>query len=104
MQDQMTTGDSLRDRKSLSVSSQPIGIPVSVYMLRSALAALPKEVEEAAMRDGRNRIAVVRRTVLPLLRLTRSSRSPIKIKIVISNGPWSHWPGHQPPPAGRTAD
>ena len=54
------------------------------------------------MCDGCNRIVVVRRIVLPLLRPTRNSRSPIKIKIVISNGPWSHRPGHQPPAAVRT--
>lgn len=42
----------------------------SVYMLRSALLALPPEVEEAALCDGCTRIGVVRRIVLPLLRPT----------------------------------
>jgi ABC-type glycerol-3-phosphate transport system permease component len=54
----------------LAICYLPIGVPISVYMLRSALLALPKEVEEAAMCDGCSRIGVVRRVVLPLLRPT----------------------------------
>ena len=54
----------------LAISYLPIGVPVSVYMLRSALQALPKEVEEAALCDGCSRLGVVRRMVLPLLRPT----------------------------------
>lgn len=54
----------------LAISYLPIGVPISVYMLRSALLALPKEVEEAAMCDGCSRTGVVRRVVLPLLRPT----------------------------------
>lgn len=54
----------------LAVAYLPIGVPVSVYMLRSALLALPREVEEAALCDGCSRIGVVRRIVLPLLRPT----------------------------------
>jgi len=46
----------------------PLGLPVSVYMLRSALLARPAEVEESAMVDGCSRVGVVRRIVIPLLR------------------------------------
>lgn len=52
----------------LAIVYLPLGIPVSVYMLRSALAAFPKEIEEAAMCDGCGRITIITRIVLPLLR------------------------------------
>jgi ABC-type glycerol-3-phosphate transport system permease component len=52
----------------LAIVYLPLGIPVSVYLLRSALLALPREIEEAAMCDGCGSVAVVRRIVLPLLR------------------------------------
>ena len=52
----------------LAIVYLPLGLPVSVYMLRSALLALPAEVEESAMVDGCSRVGVVRRIVIPLLR------------------------------------
>lgn len=52
----------------LGIVYLPLGLPVSVYMLRSALLALPAEIEESAMVDGCSRVGVVRRIVMPLLR------------------------------------
>ena len=52
----------------LGIVYLPLGLPVSVYMLRSALLALPAEIEESAMVDGCSRVGVVRRIVIPLLR------------------------------------
>jgi ABC-type glycerol-3-phosphate transport system permease component len=52
----------------LGIVYLPLGLPVSVYMLRSALLALPAEIEESAMVDGCSRVGVVRRIVVPLLR------------------------------------
>jgi N,N'-diacetylchitobiose transport system permease protein len=52
----------------LGIVYLPLGLPVSVYMLRSALLALPAEIEESAMVDGCTRVGVVRRIVIPLLR------------------------------------
>jgi ABC-type glycerol-3-phosphate transport system permease component len=54
----------------LAIVYLPIGLPVSVYMLRSALLAFPSEIEDAAMCDGASRLGVVRHMVLPLLRPT----------------------------------
>jgi ABC-type glycerol-3-phosphate transport system permease component len=54
----------------LAIVYLPIGLPVSVYMLRSALLAFPSDIEDAAMCDGASRIGVVRHMVLPLLRPT----------------------------------
>ena len=52
----------------LAIVYLPLGLPVSVYMLRSALLAFPSEIEDAALCDGANRLGVVRHMVLPLLR------------------------------------
>ena len=52
----------------LGIVYLPLGLPVSVYMLRSALLAFPSEIEDAALCDGANRLGVVRHMVLPLLR------------------------------------
>lgn len=52
----------------LAIAYLPIGLPMSVYLLRSALEGLPTEVEDSAMCDGCNRVGVVRHVVLPLLR------------------------------------
>ena len=41
-------------------------VPVSVYMLRSYLAAIPASIEEAAIMDGCNRLQAVRRVIIPL--------------------------------------
>jgi len=54
----------------LAIVYLPIGLPVSVYMLRSALLAFPRDIEDAAMCDGASRVGVVWHMVLPLLRPT----------------------------------
>jgi ABC-type glycerol-3-phosphate transport system permease component len=54
----------------LGIVYLPLGLPVAIYMLRSALIAFSSDIEEAAMCDGANRVAVVRHMVLPLLRPT----------------------------------
>ncbi len=41
-------------------------VPVSIYMLRNYLAAIPTSIEEAAAIDGCSRLQVIRRVVLPL--------------------------------------
>lgn len=41
-------------------------IPVALYMLRTYFETVPREVEEAAMVDGCNRLTVIRRVTLPL--------------------------------------
>jgi len=41
-------------------------IPTGIWLLRSYLAAIPKELEEAAYMDGASRFYTLRRVVLPL--------------------------------------
>jgi multiple sugar transport system permease protein len=41
-------------------------IPVALYMLRTYFETVPREIEEAAMVDGCNRLTVIRRVTLPL--------------------------------------
>jgi Xylose isomerase-like TIM barrel/Binding-protein-dependent transport system inner membrane component len=54
----------------LGIVYLPLGLPVAIYMLQSALIAFSSDIEEAAMCDGANRVAVVRHMVLTLLRPT----------------------------------
>lgn len=44
-----------------------IGIPFAVWLLRGAVTAIPKELEEAALVDGCSRLRVLIRVVFPLL-------------------------------------
>ena len=41
-------------------------VPVSVYMLRNYLSAIPESVEEAAAIDGCSRLQIIRKVTLPL--------------------------------------
>jgi len=51
---------------SLFVPGVAFLIPTGIWLLRSYLAAIPKELEEAAYMDGASRFYTLRRVVLPL--------------------------------------
>lgn len=51
---------------SLMLIYPAMTIPVALYMLRSYFFTLPRDIEDAAMIDGCNRVQVIFRVILPL--------------------------------------
>ena len=51
----------------LAILHTAIQIPFSVYVLRNSFAAVPRELEEAAVMDGANSWQVLRRIFIPSL-------------------------------------
>jgi N,N'-diacetylchitobiose transport system permease protein len=52
---------------SLIVAYLGLSLPFAIWMLRGFVAAVPKELEEAAAIDGANRAQIFRRILLPLV-------------------------------------
>lgn len=44
-----------------------INQPFSIWLLRSFFAAVPREIDEAAMIDGCTRLSLLRRVIIPLM-------------------------------------
>jgi ABC-type glycerol-3-phosphate transport system permease component len=52
---------------ALVVINVTFAVPFAIWMMRAFLAAVPKEVEEAARLDGASRLGVLIRIVVPLI-------------------------------------
>lgn len=52
---------------ALIVVNVAFALPFSIWMLRSFLAGVPKEIEEAAVMDGAPTLTILRRIMLPLI-------------------------------------
>jgi ABC-type glycerol-3-phosphate transport system permease component len=61
-------------------------IPLAVWMLVSAISAVPIELEEAAMIDGLTQLGVLRRVLLPLIR-----RSLVVTGLLVFLFAWNHY-------------
>jgi ABC-type glycerol-3-phosphate transport system permease component len=61
-------------------------IPLAVWMLISAISAIPVELEQAAMVDGLTQLGVIRRVVLPLIR-----RSLVVTGLLVFLFAWNHY-------------
>lgn len=52
---------------SLVIVNVAFALPFSIWMLRSFLAGVPKEIEEAAVMDGAPTLTILRRVMIPLI-------------------------------------
>jgi multiple sugar transport system permease protein len=52
---------------ALVVVNVAFALPFSIWMLRSFLAGVPKEIEEAAVMDGAPTLTILRRVMIPLI-------------------------------------
>lgn len=52
---------------SLIIVNVAFALPFSIWMLRSFLAGVPKEIEEAAVIDGASTLKILRRIMIPLI-------------------------------------
>jgi multiple sugar transport system permease protein len=52
---------------ALVVVNVAFALPFSIWMLRSFLAGVPKEIEEAAIMDGAPTLTILRRIMIPLI-------------------------------------
>jgi len=52
---------------ALIIVNTTFALPFSIWLLRSFLASVPREIEEAALMDGAPRTTVLRRILLPLI-------------------------------------
>jgi ABC-type glycerol-3-phosphate transport system permease component len=50
----------------LAVAHLELGLPVSFWLLRGFISAVPREIEEAATIDGSSRVGLLRHVILPL--------------------------------------
>lgn len=51
----------------LAIVHAVLQLPFSIYLMRNAFAAIPREIEEAALIDGATSLQVLRRIFLPLV-------------------------------------
>jgi multiple sugar transport system permease protein len=52
---------------ALIIVNVAFALPFSIWMLRSFLAGVPKEIEEAAVMDGAGTMTILRRIMIPLI-------------------------------------
>lgn len=52
---------------ALVIVNVAFALPFSIWMLRSFLAGVPKEIEEAAVMDGAPTLTILRRVMIPLI-------------------------------------
>lgn len=52
---------------ALVIVNVAFALPFSIWMLRSVLAGVPKEIEEAAVMDGAPTLTILRRVMIPLI-------------------------------------
>ena len=65
---QMMTGLGLTDTyTAVAVINSSANLPLALWLLRSHIAALPVDIEDAARIDGATRVATVTRILLPLV-------------------------------------
>jgi sorbitol/mannitol transport system permease protein len=57
----------LDDARTLTLVYTAMNMPIAVWMIRSFLVELPKEVLEAARMDGAPRLTEMRRVILPMI-------------------------------------
>ena len=57
----------LDDVRTLTLVYTAMNLPIAVWMIRSFLVELPKEVLEAARMDGAHRFTEMRRVILPMI-------------------------------------
>ncbi|MEE2038017.1 carbohydrate ABC transporter permease [Nocardiopsis sp. CT-R113] len=57
----------LDDARTLTLVYTAMNMPIAVWMIRSFLVELPKEVLEAARMDGARRFTEMRRVILPMI-------------------------------------
>ncbi|MEJ5868378.1 carbohydrate ABC transporter permease [Pseudokineococcus sp. 5B2Z-1] len=54
-------------RIALALALVAINQPFSIWLLRNFFAAIPREIDEAAMIDGCTRLSLLRRVIIPLM-------------------------------------
>ncbi|WP_049575893.1 carbohydrate ABC transporter permease [Nocardiopsis sp. SBT366] len=57
----------LDDARTLTLVYTAMNLPIAIWMIRSFLVELPKEVLEAARMDGARRFTEMRRVILPMI-------------------------------------
>ncbi|WP_431869176.1 carbohydrate ABC transporter permease [Nocardiopsis eucommiae] len=57
----------LDDARTLTLVYTAMNLPIAIWMIRSFLVELPKEVLEAARMDGARRFTEIRRVILPMI-------------------------------------